>query len=506
MARPLFKAYQQHQQFLFPPSLEDMIAENHPVRVVSEVIDRVDIDIIIRKYKGGGSTSYHPRMLLKVLVYGYLNNIYSSRRLEASLKENIYFMWLAGMQQPDHHTINRFRSERLKNILKEVFAQIVLLLVDRGQVSLKEVYTDGSKIESVANRYSFVWGRAIKTSRERIKQQLKELWAYTQKVAADENGDDTPPDFDKIDSKHVKETIDKIDAALKDQDVPKDVKQKLNYAKKNWPAKLRQYRKQEKILGKRNSYSKTDPGATFMRMKEDYMKNGQLKPGYNVQISTNDQFVVNYSLHPNPTDTKTLIPHLEQFKRLYNTLPQAQIADAGYGSEENYRYLHKQGVEAYLKPTDFDRKQKRNYQPNPFASEQMEYNTATDEYSCPAGKPMKRIGTKQKRENGVLKTYALYRAKGCSNCPLREACHGQKGNRIISINHRGRTLKQQAHDRLKTEKGIFYRKKRPTDVEPVFGNIKHNKHFKRFLLKGIDKTEIEWGLLCIAHNLKKIAA
>ena len=507
MAKPLFKAYQQNQRYLFPPSLEDLIVTNHPVRVVSEVIDRIDIDVILKKYKGGGTTSYHPRMLLKVLVYGYLNNIYSSRRIEASAKENIHFMWLAGMAQPDHHTINRFRSERLRNILKEVFAQTVLLLVDSGHVSLQEIYTDGSKIESVANRYSFVWGKAIKNNRERINQQLEELWSYTQKVAAAEKQDDTPPDFDKVDSKNVKATIEKIDAALKDTEVSKEVKQKLSYAKKQWPDKLKQYAKQEKILAKRNSYSKTDPGATFMRMKEDHMKNGQLKPGYNAQISTNNQFVVNYSLHPNPTDTKTLIPHLEQYKRLYNTLPQVQIADAGYGSEENYQYLHKQGIDAYIKPTDFDRKQKRNWQPNPFTAEHFEYNAATDEYSCPAGKPMKRTGKYSKKEKGgFVKTYTVYQAKGCSNCPLKEACHKQKGNRFINVNHKGHKLKQQAYERLESERGIYYRKKRPADVEPVFGNIKHNKNFKRFLLKGIDKTEIEWGLLCIAHNLKKMAA
>ena len=176
MATPVFKAYHQNQRYLFPPNLDDLIATHHPVRVVSEVIDKIDIDIIIKKYKPVGTSSYHPRMLLKVLVYGYLNNVYSSRRMETAIKENIYFMWLSGMQQPDHHTINRFRSERLRNILKEIFAQIVLLLAESGHVSLKEIYTDGTKIESVANRYSFVWGRAINTSRERIKQQLKELW------------------------------------------------------------------------------------------------------------------------------------------------------------------------------------------------------------------------------------------------------------------------------------------------------------------------------------------
>lgn len=508
MAKPVFKSYQQNQTYLFPPNLEDLIAANHPVRVVSEVIDKIDIDIILNKYKGVGTSSYHPRMLLKVLVYGYLNNIYSSRRMEAAVKENIYFMWLSAMNQPDHHTINRFRSERLRNILKEVFAQIVLLLVDSGHVSLKEIYTDGSKIQSVANRYSFVWGRAIKTSRERIKGQLKELWAYTQKIAALEKEDDTPPDFDKVDSENVKATIEKIDAALKDKEVSKEVKQKLSYARKNWPDKLKQYAQQEKILAGRNSFSKTDPGATFMRMKEDYMRNGQLKPGYNVQISTNNQFVVNYSLHPNPTDTKTLIPHLEQHKTLYNSLPQAQVADAGYGSEENYQYLHQQGIEAYVKHAQFDRQQKKNRKPeNPYTNDQLIYDAVKDVYYCPVGKPMKPVSQYQEQITADFKkTYTVYQASGCKKCPLRNVCHKQKGNRSYHVNHQGRQLKQAASLRLQTEKGIYYRKKRPADVEPVFGNIKYNKNFKRFLLKGVDKTEIEWGLLCIAHNLKKIAA
>jgi transposase len=453
MPKPTFKSYHQNQVYLFPPSLEDMIAANHPVRVVSEVVERIEMDIVIKKYKGGGSSSYHPRMLLKILIYAYLNNVYSSRRMEASVKENIYFMWLAGMQQPDHHTINRFRSERLRNILKEIFAQVVVLLVESGHVSLQEIYTDGSKIESTANRYSFVWGRAIKTSRERIGQQLQELWKYSQKVAKAEKGDDTPPDFEKIDSKNVKDTIDKIDAALKDiQEVDSKVKQKLNYAKNHWPAKLKQYAKQEKILAGRNSYSKTDEGATFMRMKEDYMRNGQLKPGYNVQLSTNNQFIVNYSLHHNPTDTKTLIPHLEQHKKLYGTLPQVQVADAGYGSEENYQYLQNQKIEAYIKPADFDRKQTNNYTPSSFNTDQFAYDAAKDIYLCPAGTPMKKIGQYSIKERGFLKTYSRYKAMGCRNCPLRDACHKQKGNRVIKINHRGRRLKQQAEERLMTEK------------------------------------------------------
>lgn len=245
-----------------------------------------------------------------------------------------------------------------------------------------------------------------------------------------------------------------------------------------------------------------------MPMKEDYMNNGQLKPGYNVQISTNEQFVVNYSLHHNPTDTKTLIPHMEQYKALYKSLPEVQIADAGYGSEENYQYLQEQGVEAYIKQYHFDRQQhKKHTAANPYANDQLQYDQAKNIYYCPAGNPMKPIVQYQKNsEAGFVKTYTRYKATGCKKCPLRNACHKQRGNRIYDVNREGKKLQKQASERLLSEKGIYYRKKRPVDVEPVFGNIKYNKNFKRFLLKGIDKTEIEWGLLCIAHNLKKIAA
>ena len=185
-----------------------------------------------------------------------------------------------------------------------------------------------------------------------------------------------------------------------------------------------------------------------------------------------------------------------------------QVADAGYGSEENYEYLSQQGVEAYIKHQQFDRQQKKQKQlPDCFANSQLPYDEANDIYYCPAGKPMKPTGQyKKNSEAGYEKNYTIYQAKGCKQCPLNDACHTQKGNRSYHVFHQGRRLKEAATLRLLSEKGIYYRKKRPADIEPVFGNIKYNKNFKRFLLKGIDKTEIEWGLICIAHNLKKIAA
>jgi transposase len=424
---------------LLPPSLDELIEAEHPVRTVSDVIDQLDLAGLIGSYKSGGTSSYHPRMLLKVLVYGYLCNIYSSRKLEEALKQNIHFMWLSGMSRPDHNTLNRFRSQRLKDQIKVIFSQVVLLLESEGHVSLKTAFTDGTKLESAANRYTFVWGKSIKRSKERIEQQLEELWNYTQEVAKEELKDSEPVCFKAIDKVKVKAVIDQIDTALKKKKIPSKVRQKVNYAKRNWPDKLAQYEQQEQLLQNRNSYSKTDPDATFMRMKEDHMLNGQLKPAYNLQISTNNQFILHYTTHQTPGDTRTLIPHLDSFQSIYNKLPQELVADAGYGSQENYLVLKRKGVSAYIKYNYFDKDRKSKI---PTVS--------------------------------------------ASNPELAE-------------------IRTKAYELLTTERGIALRKQRCHDVETVFGQIKNNKGFRRFHLKGLKKVDIEIGLIALAHNLQKMA-
>lgn len=434
----VFKDYNPKQNFLFPPNLLDFIEENHPVQIVSDVIDQLDIRNLLSEYKSGGTSSYHPKMLLKVLVFGYLNNIYSSRKIEQALKENVYFMWLSAMQRPDHNTLNRFRSERLKNQIKEIFSQIVLLLHKEGHVSLQTTFVDGTKIEANANRYTFVWGRAIKKSKQRIEEQLEELWNYTQAIAQEELKDTEPIVFKSISKEKVSEVIDKIDRTLKKKKIPQKVRQKVNYAKNNWRKNLDKYEGYERILEKRNSFSKTDNDATFMRMKEDHMRNGQLKPAYNLQLSTENQFILHYTLHPNPTDTKTLASHIESFEQNYHALPKELVADAGYGSYENYEFLKQKNIKPYVKYNYFD-KDRKNRQVTQSAS------------------------------NPLL------------------------------AKHRNRVFKL-----LNTKRGIALRKQRCYDVEPVFAQIKHNKNFKRFFLRGKAKVEIETALLAIAHNLKKL--
>lgn len=505
----VFKSNYQHQAMLLPPDLNDLIAANHPVRVVNDVLEKVDISALLQQYKPGGTSSYHPRMLLKVLVYAYINNIYSSRKIEEAVAQNICYMWLSGMSKPDHNTINRFRGQRLQKTLQPIFTQVVLLLCEEGLLSIKDLYTDGTKIEANANRYTFVWGNAIKGHREKIKKQLNELWQYAQSVAASELDDTDPSGFHKIDSETVSQTIHAINEALKDKPVKKEVRQKLNYAKKNWPGALDKYEQQEKVIGEhRSSYSKTDPDATFMRMKEDHMRNGQLKPAYNLQVSTNNQFIASYSVHQNTTDTNTLVDHLTKHVEQFKQKPNNITADAGYGSEQNYQWLEDKRITAYVKHNYFDWQQnKRLRNKNPYSADKLTYNEQRDEYLCPAGKPMKNIGQRRTTtRNGYQQTQTKYQAKKCAGCPLRSQCHQQQGNRIITVNHNLNRLKQKADKRLNTTRGIQKRKQRCFDTEPVFASIKHNHQFKRFMLRGLHKVMVETGLLALAHNLRKKVA
>lgn len=511
---PVFKMYSQAQPMLLPQDIEDLVPKNHPVRIVSQILDKIDKKPLVKHYVGGGSSSYSPVMLLKVIVYAYMTNIYSSRKIEEAVRQNVLFMWLAGMATPDHNTINSFRGKKLQGPLKEIFGQAVKLLAAEGLLSVNDVYTDGTKIESAAGRYTFVWGNGIKANREKIAKQLEEVWDYAQGVADKEAQAPAPVDFGELDSAKLKEVAASIDEALKDKKVSKPIKQALDKAKKKWPEALDRYAEQEAVMGDgRSSYSKTDTDATFMRMKEDHLGNGQLKPAYNVQISTNEQSVVNYSVHSGAGDTTTLIDHVEGHKALYGQPPAAQTADAGYGSEENYAYLEKEGVTAYVKYNNFDNEQgtgkkgKNWGARHPFTADRLFYNKAGDFYVCPMGQRMERAGTSQKATStGYVQDITSYRAKNCSNCPLRGVCHKGAGEREIDVNHNLNRLRAAARENLCSDVGTEHRKRRGHEVESVFGNIKGNHGYRRFLLRGKGKVGVEVGLLSMAQNFRKKCA
>lgn len=281
---------------------------------------------------------------------------------------------------------------------------------------------------------------------------------------------------------------------------------------KDYLPRMKKYENQEEILAQRNSYSKTDTDATFMRMKEDAMKNGQLKPGYNVQIGTENQFVVGYSIHQSAGDTSCMKEHLKEVKKtLGGKLPKNIVADAGYGSEENYEYLKKEQLGNYVKYNTFHKEATRKWQADPTRVQNWDYDESKDEYICSYGRALKfKHINYQKSKNGYRSTIRVYQSEGCKDCPYHGQCIKQSNNpdlaKQIYINKRGNELKAEARANLTSEYGLKMRSLRPIEVESVFGDIKGNFGIRRFILKGLEKVKLEWGLHSIAHNMRKMAA
>ena len=507
MAKVIHKFYNQNDSLLLPPSLGELISTSHPVRIVNDILDRFDISDIEATYKSGGTSSYHPRMLLKIVVYAYLCNVYSGRQMEKLLRENIHFMWLCGMNRPDFRTINRFRSERLSGgRLEGVFTKVVELLNDEGLVSLNVQYIDGTKIESVANKYTFVWKGSVEKNKAKLIDKVRGVLSVAEEELAIEESAEIPEELPQDEFKRRSE---KILSKMDEMGISKGKQRRLiEKTASESKSKLDEYDRHLETLGERNSYSKTDPDATFMRMKEDAMNNGQTKPGYNVQISTENQYITNYGIYWRPTDTGTLIDYLESFNHRYGRQSMEIVADSGYGSEQNYEYMFASVMIPYVKYNMFHAEMKRARRNNPFLPENMFYNADKDFYVCPMGQHMDFVYyKKEKSDLGYISTKSVYMAKDCSRCPLRGMCYkGKADRRTIEVNHKNNAYRARVRELLTSEKGLEHRSRRPIEPEAVFGNIKFNHGFKRFRLKSAEKVSVEWGLVAIAHNLRKYIA
>lgn len=504
MAKLAIKSDNRKQNLLLPPSLDELVPENHMVRVVDAVLDRLDISDILSTYRGGGNSAFNPKMMLKVLVFAYLSNVYSSRRIEELLKRDIYFMWLAGMKRPDFRTINYYRGKRLKEGFDTVFTQVVRLLHEEGFVSLKVQYIDGTKIESVANKYTFVWRGSVEKYDARLKAKTEALLRQIEQNHAIENQENPVPE--ELTAEEVAKRVERIKEKVDADNLGKEERKALKQIETDSVPRMNRYREQLETMGSRNSYSKTDPDATFMRMKEDAMLNGQLKPGYNVQISTENQFITNFGIYQRPTDTLTMISYLETFKARYGMQSEEIVADSGYGSEENYEYMFSNGMTPYVKYNMFHVEQRRGYRNNPFRVSNLFYNPDDDFYVCPMGQKLKFIRQEKRyTASGYQQTVSVYRACRCEGCPLRGQCHKSKRDRQIEVNHTLDDYKARARELLTSEQGIKHRSNRPIEPEAVFGQIKECGRFRRLRLKGLTGAKIDFGLKALAHNLRKLA-
>ena len=435
MAKVIFKNYNPNDSLLLPPCLGDYLPHNHPSRVVSAIIDKLDISEIESGYKGGGTSSYDPRMLLKVIVYAYLNNVYSGRQMEKLLMANIVYMWLSGMQTPDFRTINIFRSKRLAGKFENIFTQIVLLLADENLITLKVQYIDGTKIESVANKYTFVWKGSTEKNKAKLESNVKSVLEAAESALAIESSEE----MQELSSEEMARRADNILAKMDEEGISdKKMRKSIEKVKEEKAPKMKEYEDKLETLGERNSYSMTDPDATFMRMKEDAMNDGQTKPGYNVQISTENQFITNYGIFWRPTDQGTFIPYITSFSDKYGIQSEEICADSGYGSEQNYAHLKSIGVAPYIKYNMFHAEDRRSRRNNPFLVQNLYYNAEDDYYVCPMGQHMEHIGdVRVKSDLGYVSTVSKYRAQDCAGCPLRGMCYkGAKDQRVIEVNHR----------------------------------------------------------------------
>ena len=503
MAKIAFKNDNQKQILLLPPSLDELIPATHSVRVVDAVIESLNVDDILSSYRGGGNSCFHPRPMLKILVYAYLNNIYSSRRIEQCLAENIHYMWLSGGIKPDHRTINYFRGKRLNGCFDTLFTQIVELLHREGFVSLQVQYIDGTKIESAANKYSFVWRGSVEKYDARLREKTDAVLREIEQVIEAENSDATEDKILSTDEFYSR--VGRIKERMQQGGMTKQQHKQIKELD-SAVEKMAEYDHKKEVLGNRNSYSKTDEDATFMRMKEDAMLNGQLKPGYNVQISTENQFITNYGIYQRPTDTGTLIDYLESFKERYGIKSREIVADAGYGSEQNYEYMFTNEMIPYVKYNYFHKEQKRKQRNNPYIQQNLIYNKEQDVFICPNNKHLIHTDTYTRTsELGYESRVDRYECEDCSECPLKRECTKARGNREIEVNHTLNKYKRQVRELLTSERGLYHRSKRPIEPEAVFGQIKDARHFRRFRLRSIPKVNIEFGLVAMAHNLRKLA-
>jgi transposase len=519
--RVTFKPHTMNQPTLLPPSLEELIPEKHLVRVVNRVVDRLNIDPLIQQYAGGGASSYHPAMMLKVLIYCYTQQIYSSRQIARALRENVNLMWLSGNNRPDFRTINRFRSEKMKAVIDQVFTAVLQYLVEAGYVKLEDYFVDGTTVAANANKFRVVWAKQTERYKAQVEATIKELLESIEaanEAEDQEYGEHDLPEVGEqveegLDSEKLKKKIDELNRRLEAEPENKEVRKGVQKLEREYLPRQQKYEQQEVILGGRGSYARGDEDASSMLLKEDKgPKRAWPKPAYNVQMGTEGQFVVGFSIHQNAADSSCFIEHLERVKEQCGRLPNKVVADAGYGSEENYHYLEENQVVSYVKYNSYHREKKKHRKPElkrrqRFRGESFTYDEEQNQFICPEGKPLTWLGSRKRlTSTGYETEQRIYECAECDGCPSKADCTQAKGNRRLYESPKTRRYREQARLNLESEEGQRLRSQRGIEVEAVFGMIKHNMRFRRFLLRGKEKVKIEWGLLSMAHNMKKLAA
>ena len=502
-------------QLKLPLNIETIIPKDDSVRLLSQFVEGMDLTDLYSTYERINTVS--PRTLLKIMLYSYMNGDFSTRAMELNCKRDINFMFLLeGAPAPDHATFARFRSIHFAPCAKRILAEMSNALFDLGEISGETIFIDGTKIEASANKYTFVWKKAV------TKNQAKLLIKLADLVAACEQLYDIKIVYgNTIKMKHVKKLRKQLYALKKSENVVfvhgtgkrKTPLQKSIETLEDYLSRLKKYNQEIHICGERNSYSKTDHDATFMRMKEDAMGNGQLKPAYNLQHGVDSEYITWLTIGPQPTDTTTLIPFLKEAEMHLKFKYKNITADAGYESEENYLFLESNGQLSYIKPANYEISKTRKYRNDIGKIENMEYDAQSDIYTCQNGKKLTVDYIRHtKSKTGYVSEKTIYKCEDCRECPYKKDCI--KGNNCKTpMEERTKRLqvaktflkyRQENLERILSDDGILFRTNRSIQAEGSFGDIKQDMKFRRYLSKGTINVLAESVLLAMARNINKL--
>lgn len=502
-------------QLKLPLNLETIIPADDSVRLLSQFVEAMDLTDLYSTYERINTVS--PRTLLKIVLYSYMNGDYSSRSMELNCKRDINFMYLLeGKPVPDHATFARFRNIHFAPCAKRILAEMSDLLYELGEISGEMIFIDGTKIEACANKYTFVWKKSVTKNQEKLLIRIADFIAECEQLYGIEivHGD-------TVKMKHVKRLRKKLYALKQEENIEfvhgigkrKTPLQKSIETLEEYLERLKGYTKKLHICGKRNSYSKTDQDATFMRLKEDAMGNGQLKPAFNLQHGVDSEYIIRLTVGPQPTDTTTLIPFLKETEEYLAFRYQKIIADAGYESEENYVFLEKNQQMAFIKPSNYEISKTRRYKNDIGRIENMDYDEKNDFYICKNGKPLSFTHVRSsKSKTGYVSEKNIYQCKECNGCPYKKECIKgnncktpmEERNKVLSVAKTFLKYRKEALERILTEEGILLRINRSIQAEGSFGELKQDMQFRRYLSRGTSNVLAESILVAMAKNVNKL--
>lgn len=501
-----------HYQLVLPFNFEVLIPEDDSVRLLSHILEGLNYQALYKAYSRiGRKPAVEPKILFKVVTYAYMNNIYSSREIEKACKRDINFMWLlGGRKAPDHSTIARFRKDFLEEAVEDLFYQLVHHLYHIGEVTFTNLFVDGTKIEANANRYTFVWKKVVNKNEAKMLvkiqsciEEMNQTYGIDLTVKKETVLNDLKTAITFLEEKRQQEHIAFVQGIGK----RKSKLQKFTETLQNFYNRQEKYDESNRLFAGRNSYSKTDPEATFMHMKDDHMRNAQLKPAYNVQIGVESEYITGVGIFQDRNDIATLIPFLDHLKSKIMNLYKNIIADSGYESEENYLYLEGKGQTYYIKPQTYEQWKKKSFKKDISKRENMFYNAEIDEYTCHNGKQLKPVGiTHRTSATGYRSEITIYECEECGGCPFKDRCTKAKGNRRMQISKTFIEKRQISYENITTEKGILLRANRSIQVEGAFGVLKNDYNFNRFLTRGKNNVKTEFILLCFGYDVNKLHA